>query len=174
MYTTIDTVEKYKEFVANGRCVMFFFNGQIDKIHRLVYEAYPLMAYLNQRKITSYAVVYGNAYKHMAQTQNIISPVGVALFDDTKACCAFGSFDNRVVGDYIDCLFDNDPVNVGTVVDMSGRADGKKMLSVTTAPALGELEHNKVPPRLGRSATKRVLENLSKIQSRMLRRTSTT
>ncbi|KAJ2558047.1 hypothetical protein EV175_000987 [Coemansia sp. RSA 1933] len=82
-----------------------------EKLHRLVFEAYPLMAHLDYLGISRYAVVHGDAYTQMSMAQNIAAPIGVALIDETNVACSFATFDKRVLGDYIELLF-GDPAGL--------------------------------------------------------------
>ncbi|KAJ1666051.1 hypothetical protein IW140_005851 [Coemansia sp. RSA 1813] len=131
MYATLNNAEKYEKFVSAGKCILLYVKGSAEKVHQLVYEAYPLMSHLDSLGISRYAVIYGDAYDQMSTSQNIASPVGVALFDETGMACAFATFDRRILSDYIELLFgdptgQHQPTMVRqstTLVDMSDSYD---------------------------------------------------
>ncbi|KAJ1737731.1 hypothetical protein LPJ72_000200 [Coemansia sp. Benny D160-2] len=187
MYSTLQSADEYDVYVKEGKCVLFFTNGTIGSVHRLVFEGYPLMSYVEYLGIPRYAVVYGEAYNRMSKAQNIAAPTGVALVDELGVACSFTLRDECFLRDYIDLVF-GDPGGQSqqpsmirqatTLVDNSnaGGGDGGWKGSIegiaTHHPAIPpsrsavEIEQREndeaipVPPSINRSLSARLFSGL--------------
>ncbi|KAJ2505494.1 hypothetical protein GGI11_006987 [Coemansia sp. RSA 2049] len=184
---TTNGADEYDVYVKEGKCVLFFTNGTIDSVHRLVFEGYPLMSYVEYLGIPRYAVVYGDAYDRMSKAQNIASPTGVALVDELGVACSFGLRDECFLRDYIDLMF-GDPGGQSqqptmirqaiTLVDNSNAGDGDggwkgSIESITIHPlaippsrSAMEIEQREndetipMPPSINRSLSARLFSGL--------------